>query len=129
RGIGYYSYNHVTGKKGVTFAQEQPEVWNSLKSVNAELAQIGPFVLDAAADPSVTLKEQGTGVEFRAFSGGGKHLILLANPNDAPREVTLAFASTKEGALRPIGTGSEVAVRNGITKVKIEVNGTLALRD
>ncbi len=128
RGIGYYSYNHVTGKKGVTFAQEQPEVWNSLKSVNAELQQIGPFLLDATPDQSVTLKEQGTGVEFRAFSSGNNHVILAANPSETPREITLAFTSAPDKALQPIGSGAGVAPQNGTARVKIEANGTLALQ-
>ena len=60
--IGFYSFRHVTGKMGVTFAEENPDVWNSLKDVDAELAQIGPFLLDAKPDASVTLKERDSGV-------------------------------------------------------------------
>ncbi|MEI7822989.1 MAG: hypothetical protein WCK55_18925, partial [Verrucomicrobiota bacterium] len=39
---------------------------SSLKDVNAELAQIGPFLLDAKPDASVTLKERESGVKIRA---------------------------------------------------------------
>jgi hypothetical protein len=126
RGIGYYSYSHVTGKKGVTFAEEKPEVWDSLRSVNAELAQIGPFVLDAETDPAVTLKE--TGLECRAFSSGARHLVLLANPSDSPRESVLAFASVGEMRLRSIGGGADVVVRGGVAMVKIEANGAMAFQ-
>jgi hypothetical protein len=128
RGIGYYSYNHVTGKKGVTFAQEQPEVWDSIKSVNAELAQIGPLLLEASPDPTITLREQGSGVEFLAMSSGDQRLILFANPTDAAREIALSFPPELEKNLRPIGPGMDVPVRSGTARVKIEANGTLALR-
>ncbi len=129
RGIGYYSFNHVTGKKGVTFAQEQPEVWASLKGVNADIAQIGPFLLDATEDASVTMKERGAGVEFRAVSRDGSRLILLANPTDAEKEVTLHFSATPDGTLRPVRRGTDAAIHGGVAKVKLEANGTAALRN
>ena len=129
RGIGFYSFNHVTGKKGVTFAQEQPEAWASLKNVNAELAQLGPFLLDATDDTSVALKERGDGVEFRAVSRDGSRLVLLANPTDAGKEVTLTFSSTPDGFLKPVGAGAEIAIHGGVAKVKLAANGTAALRN
>lgn len=128
-GIGFYSYRHVTGKKGVTFAEENPDVWNSLKAITSDLAQIGPFLLDAKSDATVTLKERGSGVEFRAVSRGGSRLILLANPADTAREVTLEFTSAPDGVLKTIGHGTDVAIRDGIAKVKLDANGTAALRD
>ena len=128
-GIGFYSYRHVTGKKDFTFAEENPGVWNSLKDVNADLAQIGAFLLDAKPDPSVTLRERDSGVEIRAVSRGGSRLVLLANPTDAAREVTLKFATTPDGNLKPIGHGTDVAIRGGIAKVRLDANGTGALRD
>jgi hypothetical protein len=129
RGIGFYSFNHVTGKKDVTFAQEQPEVWNSLKDVNTELARLGPFLLDSTPDPSVTLKERGTGVEIRAASRDGSRLILLANPTDTAKEVTLEFASAPGGTLKPVGRGATLNFQGGTAKVKLEANGTATFQD
>jgi hypothetical protein len=129
RGIGYYSYNHVTGKKGVTFAQDQPEVWNSIKDVNGELAQIGPFLLDAVPDASVTLREKDAGVEISAVTRAGSHLILLANPTETAKEVTLQFASAKDGILKPIGRGPEITVAGGKAKVKLDANGSAAFQN
>lgn len=129
RGIGYYSYNHVTGKKGVTFAQDQPELWASLKAVNTEIAQIGPFLLDSTPDPSVTLKEHDSGVELRAATRGTSRLILLANPTNSAREVTLQVPSFAYGALKSIAQGSQVLIRGGAGKVKLEPNGTAALQN
>ncbi len=100
---------------------------SSLKYVDAELAQIGPFLLDAKPDASVTLKERDSGVKIRAASHGGLRLILLANPTDTAREVPLEFAATPDGVLKPIGQGTNVASRGGIVKVKLEASGTAAL--
>jgi hypothetical protein len=129
RGIGFYSYKHVTGKKEVTFEQDQPEIWTSLKDVNTELTQIGPFLLDAAPDASVTLKEGGQGAEISAVTRAGSRLILLANPTDAAREVTLQFAFTKDGVLKPVGRGLGVAIKGGVAKVKLEANGAAAFQN
>ena len=112
---------------GVTFAEENPDVWNSLKDVDAELAQIGPFLLDAKPDASVTLKERDSGVKIRAASRRGSRLILLANPTDTAREVTREFAATPDGILKPIDHGTNVAILGGIAKVQLEASGTAAL--
>ena len=61
-----------------------------------------------------------------AISSGNQHLILLANPTDAPREVSFTLAAEK--TLRPIGQGAEVVARGGAARVRIEANGTMALR-
>ena len=97
--------------------------------MNAELAQLGPFLLDAVPDASVTLKEQGTGVEFSVVTHVRSRLFLLANPTETPREVTLQFASAKDGILKPVGRGSEITVAGGFAKVKLDANGAVAFQD
>jgi hypothetical protein len=129
RGIGFYSYNHVTGKKGATFEHEQPAIWASLKEINAELAQIGPFLLEASPDDSVVLKEGGPEVEISVASRQGSHLILLANPSENARDVTLQFASAKNGLLKPVGQGSDVLIMDGLVKVKLPAKGTAAFKN
>jgi hypothetical protein len=126
RGIGYYSYNHVTGKKGVTFAEDQPEVWASLKEVNAELARVGPFLLGGSPDKTVTLKEKDAGVELLVAAQQNARRVLLANPNDAAREVTLEFTGPPAGTLKPVGKGTPISIESGRAKVKLEANGTAA---
>jgi hypothetical protein len=104
-------------------------VWASLKDVNGELAQIGPFLLDATPDATVAVKERDSGVEMRTVARDGSRLVLLANPTDAAREVTLEFASSPDGVLKPVGSGSDVTIRGGAAKVKLAANGTAALRN
>lgn len=128
RGIGFYSYNHVTGKKGVTFAQDQPELWASLKEINAELAQLGPFLLDASPEATVTLSNPSAGVEMLSVSQHGARRILLANPTNEPREVALDFTGLMGGGaiLKPIGQGAPIPIQKFSAKVKLEPYGTAA---
>jgi hypothetical protein len=127
-GIGYYSYGTVTGKKGVTFAEDQPVVWNSLKDVNRELAQIGPFLLEAAPDTAVTLRERDSGVELRTVARGDSRLLLLANPTDTAKEIALQFANIADGTWKPIGRGKPLSVAKGAARVKLEPHGTAAFQ-
>ena len=46
-GIAYYSYNYVAGKEKTNLAREQPELWRAVKPINAEVKQIGEFLLDS----------------------------------------------------------------------------------
>jgi hypothetical protein len=131
RGIGFYSYNQVTGKKGVTFAQDQPALWDSLKEINAELAQLGPFLLEASPEATATIRDQRAGVEMLSVSQHNARRILLANPVNEPREVTLDFAGLMGGGsvLQPIGKGVPIPIdrsRGQDTKVKLEAYGTAA---
>jgi hypothetical protein len=45
-GIGYYSYNYVSGKKGTNVAREQPELWQEVKQINSEIAEIRTLLLE-----------------------------------------------------------------------------------
>lgn len=126
RGIGYYSYNHVTGKKGVTFADDQPEIWNSLKPVNAELSRFGPFLLESQPDHTVAMKVSDDRIKFRAATRDRSHLLLLANPTDGLVAVTLEFKEREEGMLKPVVPGPTVAIRDRSARVMLEANGTAA---
>jgi len=65
---------------------------------------------------------------LRAVSSGNTHLILLANPGEAAREVTLQLASPVDGVLKPVGRGAEVSVRGGAANVKLGSNETAAFQ-
>jgi hypothetical protein len=128
RGIGFYSYNHVTGKKGVTFAQDQPKLWASLKEINAELAQLGPFILEASEDISIAFGDKDPGVGLLVLEHESVHWVLFANPNEHPLEVTLALTGTSgAGALlKPIGGGEAIQAGKFSARVKLEAFGTAA---
>lgn len=65
-GFGYSSYNYGAGKKGTNIAAEQPQLWASVKEINAALAAIGRWLLDARLEASVTLKDGTCDLAFRA---------------------------------------------------------------
>jgi hypothetical protein len=58
----------------------------------------------------------------------GSRRILLANPTDEPREVSLDFAGLLGGGaiLKPIGNGAAIPIQKFHAKVKLEAYGTAA---
>jgi hypothetical protein len=78
----------------------------------------------------MTLREKDAGVEMLVGARRNARWILLANPTDEVREVTLDFGGSiaaSAGALNPIGEGAPVSIQGGAAKVKLEANGTAAL--
>jgi len=67
-GIGYYSYNYVSGKKGTNVAREQPELWQEVKQINSEIAEIRTLLWEER-EVSVALQEGTPEIEFRALRG------------------------------------------------------------
>lgn len=118
-GIGYYSYNYVTGKKGTNIAAEQPKLWESVKGINVALAEIGPFLLESEVDPSVTLVKGRPDVWFRAVTQKDKGLILMANSSDKPQDVVVRFTATQKGKLQRLGGGGDVEVQENGAKLTL----------
>ncbi len=129
-GIGYYSYTNVTGKKGTNIAQEQPELWQAVKHINSEIAEMRPF-LSEQNRVSVALQEGAPEVEFRALRGGGETLLLLANTASVARTAVLRFpphvATKSQRSLKPLGGGKAIWFEGSQVKVSLERNQALGL--
>ena len=103
-GIAYYSYNYVTGREKTNVAREQPDLWRSVKLINAEVRQIGEFLLDSRPDAAVLVKARASAVEWRVAVRGDSILLLLANATSERQTVSLEFAS-QPAVLRRLDTG------------------------
>ena len=129
-GIGYYSYNNVTGKKGTNIAKEQPELWQTVKQINSEIAEIHPWLLEDNK-VSVVLQEGAPEVEFRALGGGGKILLLLANTASVAKTAVLRFppqvATRSKRSLKPLGGGKATLFEGSQAKIALEPNQALGL--
>jgi hypothetical protein len=110
-GIGYYSYNSVTGKPKTTIAQAQPELWQSLQGLNAEVAKIGQFMMDAKPNADVSLAEKAEGVKLRAANREGKGMLLVANATGEAKTVTLKFPSAPTSLKRLDGKEAEPTLK------------------
>lgn len=133
RGIGYYSYGSVTGKRGTSIAAEQPVLWRSVRALNTEVAAIGALLLEASPDSAVQLSEGSPAVELCAVTCEPGGLILLANTAAESKAVTLQFGPrAPETLIRVDGDAviraKGVAVTDGKVKLLLDPFGTVALR-
>lgn len=110
-GIAYYSYNYVAGKTGTNIAHEQPELWKSVKPLNAEVKQIGEFLLDSQPEPTVKVTAKSADVDWRAVSRPDACLILLANPTDKMQGVSIEVPSKIKSFQRL--DGGKIAAEQG----------------
>lgn len=126
-GIAYYSYNYVAGKEKTNLAREQPELWRSVKPLNAEVKQIGEFLLDSAPDPAVKVTARESALQWRAAARGDSILLLLANPSSESNRVSLTWTS-KSAVLRRVDTGAKLQIENGAAEITLGPNEALGLR-
>jgi hypothetical protein len=124
-GIGYYSYSNVTGKKGTSIAEEQPELWQAVKQINSELAESLPLLLENNEAP-VVLQQGAPDVEFRAVGRGSDTLLLLANTGNVARTAVVRFpscgATEKKRSLKPLGGGKAILFEGSQVSVSLEPN-------
>ena len=126
-GIGYYSYNSITGKPQTNLAREQPELWRSVKHINAEIQQIGEFLLNSRPELAVTATDRQPAVEWRAAANGDSILLLLANTSGELQSVKLRWRS-ESTVLRRIDDGTKLRVENGTAEFTLGPHQTLGLR-
>lgn len=126
-GIGYYSYNHITGKTLTNIAREQPELWRSVRQINAELQQIGPFLLDSAPEPGLRVTGPDMAVEWRAAKRDDAILLLLTNPSAESQTVKLHWTSPA-AVLRRLDNGCELQIQNGAAEITLGPHAAVSLR-
>ena len=100
-GIGYYTYKPVTGHPKATLPEIQPELWQSVKQLNREVAEIGPLLLkcEGKEPPTVTLAPGSvTAVKFKASGRNGGFPAVVVNSSPLPQEVKLVLSGKGEAA-------------------------------
>jgi hypothetical protein len=126
-GIAYYSYNYVAGKEKTNLARQQPELWASVKNINAEVAQIGEFLLDSTDDESLRVSPSESAVEWRTAARGDARLVLLANTSSEAQTVRVQWSSPP-AIVRRLDDGVAPTFNNGIAEITLGAFETLALR-
>ena len=101
-GIGYYSFSTVIGERDKTVADAAPELWASVKPLNAEVHRVGLFLISSKPDDAVRLKETPPGIHFRAARSGEKSMILLTNAGDSVQTVHLVGSAEGQVTLQPL---------------------------
>jgi hypothetical protein len=123
-GIAYYSYNYVTGKKDTNIAREQPDLWRSVRLLNAEISQIGEFLLEARPDASIQLAAPED-VDRRITRKDASTLILLTNPTQEDRSIKVRVPAEVK-RLRGLN-GVAIPLRNAAAEVRLAPNESLGL--
>jgi hypothetical protein len=132
KGIGYYSYSLVTGKKGTNIEKEQPELWQAVKQTNSEIREIRDLLLENT-EASIALQEGAPEVEFRAVSGGGETLIMLANTASVPKAAVLRFppqlGAPGDRRLKPLGGAKSILLEGNQARISLAPYEALGLID
>jgi hypothetical protein len=126
-GIAYYSYNHVTGKEQTSLARERADLWASVKRINAELREIGEFLLESAPAQTMRVTPRESAVEWRAAARDGSVVILLANTSPEPQTVSVRW-TPPSAVLRRVDNDVEQPVENGVAEITLAEHEALALR-
>ena len=124
-GIGYYSFNYVTGKQQSNLAREQPELWQSVRAINADAKQVGEFLLDSRPDSAVRVTANAS-VERRVAARGETILLLLANTAPVSRAVRVDWSS-KQATLSRVGGGAAPVIDQGIAEWTLAPHESLGL--
>jgi len=129
-GIGYYSYTNVTGKKGTNIAKEQPELWQTVKQINSEIAAVSALLLENN-HLSVVLQDGAPEVEFRAVKGLKKTLLLLANTANVAKTAVLRFplpvVTNSSRTLKLLGGEKPILIEDSQVRISLEPHQALAL--
>jgi hypothetical protein len=127
-GIGYYSYSSVTGRPKMTIAEVQPELWKSVKSLNRELAAVGPRMIAGAESRALALDKGDSGVKLRVIQDDRGVLAVLVNPTEKRHEATIRVSGAD--AVRPLLRADEqpLEVRDGVARITLEPFAVEVLR-
>ena len=91
KGLGYFSYGKMMPK-------EKPALWNSFKSLTAELTQMAPMILARTPKQNVTVIPEGTGIHYLLKEYKGKKYIFAANPVEKEVKATFKLPGLKRKA-------------------------------
>ena len=82
KGLFYFSYRQMMRK-------EKPALWNSLKSLTAELKKMAPIILAPKPKQKIELIPKDSSLQYLLKEYKGKKYIFAANPVE--KEVTVTF--------------------------------------
>jgi hypothetical protein len=126
-GIAYYSYNYVAGKEKTNLAREEPDLWRTVKPLNAEVKQVGEFLLDSLPARGVKVTAGEAAVEWRAAARGDSILLLLANTSSESHRVRVELPD-KPALLQRIDNGLKLALEKGAAEITLGPNEAVGLR-
>lgn len=126
-GIGYYSYGSVTGRPKTTIALAQPELWQSVKKLNHDIADIGPRLLSGTEVNDIKLGKDTPLVKVKVVREQGSVLVVVVNPAPTRQEVKLNWQARRFGHL-DLQNGKRIEVKEGTATLPVEPFGVEVIR-
>ena len=117
-GVGYYSYGTVTGPKKTTIAEVEPELWQSVKPLNREIAEIGPLLLDGEEAPSLALEGGGPAVRFKAAGRNRGFPAVLVNSTATAQKAKLVGQAGETAGRLHLGDGRKIEFQNAAVTLR-----------
>ena len=90
KGLFYFSYPSMKRR-------EKPALWNSFKSLTAELKQLAPIILAATPKQEITVTPTGSGLHYLLKEYQGRKYIFAANPGTEKVRATFTLPKLKKG--------------------------------
>ncbi len=124
-GIGYYNYATASGKVKSTIAEVEPALWQSVKPLNREVAEVGPRLLAGKISDEVSLVEKADGIRVRAVRDAAGLLVILVNRREERRRLKLAIHTNEK---LTVAQDKPLAVNNNAGELALEPFGVAILR-
>ena len=126
-GIAYYSYGSVTGRPKTTIAAAQPELWQSVKKLNHDIADIGPRLLSGMEANDLTLGKGSPWVKMKLVRENAGLLAVVVNSAATRQEVKLIGQARAVGPL-VLPNGKQIEAKDGVATLPLEPFGVAIIR-
>jgi hypothetical protein len=125
-GIGYYSYGTVTGQSGTNIAAAQPELWKSVKTLNHDIAEVGPRLLAGTATNEITVGKGTPAVRMKVVREKGL-LAVVVNSAATGQAVKLVGQAGTFGQVVS-QSGKHIEVKQSVATLPLEPFGVEIIR-
>lgn len=121
-GIGFYTYSPVTGQpKGTTIATARTELWQSVKQLNREIAELVPLYLDdSPPSGGFRLIDSSSGIKLRSCLNKSHYPKVLVNSTATKQNVKLTNSVAGFSGRITLADGRIVPVAGGVAEFSLE---------
>lgn len=126
-GIGYYSYGTVTGQPKTTIAAAQADLWNSVKRLNHDLADIGPRLLAGTETNDLAVGKGMSSVKMKVVREKDSLLAVVVNVAATRQAVELICPSKTFGQI-VLQNGNQIEVKERVATLRLEPFGVEIIR-
>jgi hypothetical protein len=127
-GIGYYSYSSVTGKPKTTIAEAQPTLWQSVRALNHQLAEVAPRWRAAQPSRGYSIVGNDPAARLHAVVDASGALLVAINTAAEPRTVVIRAEEGPASGRFTIGENGAVPLVDRHATITLKPFGVVVLR-